>query len=160
MFRESRHELIYHDPDWVAAPIRINAQGDTKPGFLCIHKLENGNGWCGRSTLNTDYEFGRHSCVVKKRGWPNISRGCYDKYRRCPGWAGGGWKYAKNKYCREGGLLSIDYHDRWWRWKIQHCPKCRVAVLPYMFQWTSPRSWWYGAKMFCESIRQKLDRIW
>lgn len=141
-------ESVDHDPQWIAAPLRVDAEGNTKPGFLCIHELENGNGWCGGNTFSLDYEFGKHSCIITKRGWWKLSRGCYDKYRRCPGWAGGGWKYAKHKLCHgdRGGYLKVDYEDRWWKWKIHRCDNCDVVVLPYMFRWTSPRAWWYEIK--------------
>jgi hypothetical protein len=143
-----RHELVEHDPEWVAAPLRINREGDTRPGFLCIHELENGNGWCGGNVFEVDDEVGKHSCIIARRGWWKLSRGCYDKYRRCPGWAGGGWKLAETRLCHgdNGGYLNVDYNASWWKWKIHRCDNCDVIVLPYMFRWTSPRSWWYEIK--------------
>jgi hypothetical protein len=134
---------VSHAPEWVAAPLKINAEGDTRPGYLCIHDLENGNGLCGSNWFEPDP--GEHTCVVPVRGRWNISRPCYDKHHRCPGWAGGGMKFAKKKFCYTGGSLArvINYDDPWWRWKTHKCPECGVVVLPYMIRYTSPREWWW-----------------
>ena len=71
-----------------------------------------------------------------------ISRPCYDKYHRCPGWAGGGLRYAKRKRCDGGSLGSvIDYDSRWWRWRVHRCPVCDVYVLPYNIRQIDP-TWW------------------
>jgi hypothetical protein len=75
-----------------------------------------------------------------------FSRPCYDKYHRCPGWAGGGWKYAKESRC-DGGYITWTYYDveherriprPWYLWRFNRCPKCRVIVLPYMSRWLDP----------------------
>ena len=108
------------------------------------------------------------------------SRPCYDKPRRCPGWAGGGWKYARVTLCPEEkpggfsddlmdgkprGYLPIDsYESRWWRWKIHTCPDCGVKVLPYMVRWTSWRTWqWeieYRVRNFAYDFPWKSRRLW
>lgn len=143
-------KIVTHTPVWVAAPLRVNRAGDTKPGFLCIHELENGNGWCGSNVFDLEDAAGDHACCVELRGWPNISRPCYDKPRRCPGWAGGGWKGAKHLYCRErdgySGYVNIDFNSRWWKWKTHKCTGCGVIVLPTMIRWTDWRSWWYEVR--------------
>jgi len=59
-----------------------------------------------------------------------LSRPCYDKYHRCPGWVGGGMKYAKRKRC-DGGYIDVNWDDPWWEWKFWPCSKCNVIVLPY-----------------------------
>lgn len=136
-----------HAPDWVPFPLRINAEGDTRPGFLCMHQLENGKGMCESNTFDqTDNT--EHACMVKIRGRWKYSRPCYDKYHRCPGWAGGGWKYGENHMC-DNGRINVDYEDRWWKWKTHRCRVCDVVVLPYMVRYTSPRQWWYSVdRMF------------
>jgi hypothetical protein len=68
-----------------------------------------------------------------------ISRACYDKPRRCPGWAGGGLHYAKVDRCDDGYLRGWDEPGRA-RWPTR-CPKCKVWVLPYATRWMDP-SWW------------------
>lgn len=73
-----------------------------------------------------------------------ISRPCYDKYNRCPGWAGGGWKHPKKDsrypHCDDGSI-KVDYEDRFWMWKFWKCNKCDVVVLPWVTKFLmSPRA--------------------
>lgn len=68
-----------------------------------------------------------------------ISRPCYDKYRRCPGWAGPGFKYAKVEHC-DNGFITFRDSPRW-KWLIHRCPKCQIIVLPYYIRWADPT--WY-----------------
>lgn len=56
--------LVFHDPEWVPALLRIDAAGNTRPGFECAHPLENGNGPCGSTVFATEDSIGRHSCDV------------------------------------------------------------------------------------------------
>lgn len=84
-----------------------------------------------------------------------LSRPCYDKPHRCPGWAGGGWMYAKKDLCPEDdggywdeyqqkpGYIKINYESIWWKWKFHTCRACNVLIFPYVVRWTSWRSWWY-----------------
>lgn len=70
-----------------------------------------------------------------------ISRPCYDKYRRCPGWAGAGWKYNRRDWCHDG-MASWEFFElpRWtWRW--WRCIECGTLVLPYNARYLDPR-WW------------------
>lgn len=57
-------KLVYHKPVWLAGPLRINEAGDTKPGFWCIHPLENGNGLCGGNVFRVEDEVADHACMV------------------------------------------------------------------------------------------------
>lgn len=57
--------LVDHDPEWVPAMLRFNAAGDTKPGFECVHQLENGNGPCGGNVFEVEQEVAPHTCVVR-----------------------------------------------------------------------------------------------
>lgn len=59
-----------------------------------------------------------------------LSRPCYDKFHRCPGWIGGGPKCAKRDRC-EAGRIDVDYDNKWWAWKFWPCDTCNVVVLPY-----------------------------
>jgi hypothetical protein len=71
-----------------------------------------------------------------------ISRPCYDKYWRCPGWAGGGTRYAEVVRCDGGSLTTvIDHESRWRIWRTYRCPQCGVYVLPYVIRYADPR-WW------------------
>lgn len=55
---------VSHQPDWQPTRLRHNAAGDTKPGFVCTHQLENGNGRCGGSVFRVEDSIGEHSCIV------------------------------------------------------------------------------------------------
>ncbi len=70
-----------------------------------------------------------------------ISRPCYDKFHRCPGWAGAGWKYPKESTCDGGSLAAFCYEGRWWKWRFNQCQTCGIWVLPYLAHWLDPR-WW------------------
>lgn len=161
--KRQKWEHVAHVPEWVAAPLKVDREGNTKPGFLCIHDLENGNGLCASTSFEEVVDL--HTCGVALRGRWNISRPCYDKPRRCPGWAGGGWKSAKHFLCRDhdrySGYLNINFKNRWWKWKTHRCPTCKVVVLPYVIRWTSPRSWWYEIKYFRSNMWFfKLETWW
>ena len=66
-----------------------------------------------------------------------ISRPCYDKMRRCPGWIGGGLRWAKVDRC-DNGAIQIDYEARWWKWRTWPCNRCDVVVLPYVSRYLDP----------------------
>lgn len=67
-----------------------------------------------------------------------VSRPCYDKVRRCPGWAGGGERYARVQTC-DGGMLPWEiYYRRLWKWRTNRCPWCGLLVLPYMIRYVDP----------------------
>lgn len=71
-----------------------------------------------------------------------LSRPCYDKYRRCPGWIGGGNKYAKVKRC-DGGSIESDWgrKGKFNIWKFHKCSKCNVIVFPYVIRYFDPTNW-------------------
>lgn len=68
-----------------------------------------------------------------------LSRPCYDKPRRCPGWIGGGMLYPKRDRCK-GGYL-VNQYNRGWRWRFHRCNSCDVLVLPQVVEWVDWR-WW------------------
>lgn len=71
-----------------------------------------------------------------------LSRHCYDKPHRCPGWAGGGWKYPRGAQRCDNGHIEIDYSNRWKRnWTFHHCDKCDVVCWPIFTQWLDPSYW-------------------
>lgn len=59
---------VEHTPRWEPADLPINAAGDTRPGFVCVHPLENGNGPCGGDIFDPAEEVGNHACIVRKGG--------------------------------------------------------------------------------------------
>lgn len=70
-----------------------------------------------------------------------LSRHCYDKPHRCPGWNGGGMKFAKESRC-DGGHIQIDYTSRWKRdWTFHRCDRCDVICWPIVVQWLDWRHW-------------------
>lgn len=80
-----------------------------------------------------------------------LRRHCYDKFWRCPGWAGGGWSYPKVQRCDGGSLLVPGAwnrertealpEDRWYEWKFHRCRKCDVVALPLVTKWLD-LTWW------------------
>lgn len=92
-----------------------------------------------------------------------VSRPCYDKFHRCPGWAGGGMRYAKTRRCDNGYISYYNEKrtDRLWVWRLYRCPKCRVIVLPYMIRWADISWWkfkvrmWYSDWEYERSIRER-----
>lgn len=69
-----------------------------------------------------------------------LRRHCYDKSWRCPGWAGGGWRYPRVERC-DGGSLDIFSGDRP-RWRavlrFSRCGKCDVRAIPLITRWLDP----------------------
>ncbi len=90
---------------------------------------------------------------VCPRGRWKLSRPCYDKPHRCPGWAGGGWTYPPTARCVGGyityGMSREEFAAlgelRWRRYPrpfaLGQCTQCDVIVLP---SWTRKLSllWW------------------
>lgn len=69
-----------------------------------------------------------------------LSRGCYDKFHRCPGWNGGGPHFAKRTRCQEVGYIQT-YDRRAWKWRFARCNQCDVIVWPYVTRYLSI-PWW------------------
>lgn len=58
--------LVAHTPEWEPADLPVDAQGNTKPGYICVHPLENGNGLCESNVFEPSPDMGNHYCVVYK----------------------------------------------------------------------------------------------
>jgi hypothetical protein len=100
-----------------------------------------------------------------------LSRPCYDKMHRCPGWAGGGLRYARRDRCDNGHLGWQIYEGRLWRWRLNRCPACAVVVLPYVvrwvdwrwirseirFRWRGPRPSWDPARLGTERLPVRVE---
>lgn len=84
-----------------------------------------------------------------------LSRGCYDKYHRCPGWVGGGPRYAKVHRC-DNGHIQVDYDAVLWKWRFWPCNTCDVVVWPWMTRWLSPWQWWHGLRRWA---RDEVDFV-
>ena len=76
-----------------------------------------------------------------------LSRPCYDKCHRCPGWIGGGNKFAKVDRCNGGRInFSFDksffFLGKYFRVTgFGHCNRCDVLVLPYSIRLLDPTYW-------------------
>lgn len=98
---------------------------------------------------------------LSPRRWPQVSRPCYDKFHRCPGWAGGGLRYARVRRC-DSGYIAYYTDDGllpWWRWRTYRCPKCRVLVLPYATRYADPSWLRYRATRACRDLAYEA-RLW
>lgn len=84
-----------------------------------------------------------------------LSRTCYDKSHRCPGWAGGGMHYAKTDRCidgrvevRPGKIATFVEPDETYvyntthpsesPWRFGQCNTCDVVTWPVVTRWLDP----------------------
>jgi hypothetical protein len=74
-----------------------------------------------------------------------LSRPCYDKFHRCPGWIGGGPRYARRTRC-DNGHIQVRYDARLWKWRFWPCNRCDVVVWPYAIRWFSAFNLAYEAR--------------
>jgi hypothetical protein len=93
-----------------------------------------------------------------------IRRHNYDKPWRCPGWSGGGWRYAGRLRCPNG---SLDIYNRPLRkeardhWRLSRCSKCDVRAIPYVTRWLDPTYLWFRLKRVPARIRDYREiRRW
>lgn len=96
---------------------------------------------------------------------------CYDKAHRCPGWAGGGlrWAYDDTKpddwnedlgpwetsnsrrrhwwqqphRCDDGRIWNLIYRDPWRSFRFGKCTKCDIIALPRVTRILDLRDWWW-----------------
>ncbi len=71
----AKWHTVEHEPVWAPTQLRTNAEGDTKPGYVCTHELENGNGPCGGNVFRIEDVIGTHACVVEGSPARRIGRG-------------------------------------------------------------------------------------
>jgi hypothetical protein len=95
-----------------------------------------------------------------------LSRPCYDKPHRCPGWAGGGNRFpsekgeAKYGRCENGSIRTRmprggepgDDYPGIRKWHFGRCTnsQCKVVTWPWALRWIDP-SWtisWVKWKLF------------
>lgn len=99
-----------------------------------------------------------------------LSRPCYDKMHRCPGWAGGGVCFARGESrCDNGHLRPLRggtgdkiYAGRLRRLRFNRCDTCDVVTLPYVIRYVDPRNLWSVARRnvrtFGEFVRDVVGR--
>lgn len=111
---------------------------------------------------------------------PRLSRPCYDKAHRCPGWAGGGGRSAKQSRC-DGGRIQVrrpynaetmieqladgglNTHPGAFPFKFGHCTTCNVITLPWATRYLDPTHWVdelrWKARTMRWALRDHLDRF-
>lgn len=84
-----------------------------------------------------------------------FSRHCYDKPWRCPGWNGGGMRFAKAERCSGGRLQDPDDWGGGWRTNIRfhRCNTCDVVASPMAVQWFDPRWVWFQLRWWWRDWR-------
>lgn len=102
-----------------------------------------------------------------------LSRTCYDKPHRCPGWAGGGWRFPKTDLCENGSIRVnvVDDPDAatGWAglaypgshpWRFGRCNKCDVITLPHAFRRLDPGYWRHSVAVsrLREMLRSMVGR--
>ncbi|MET0994076.1 MAG: hypothetical protein ABWY20_08325 [Mycobacterium sp.] len=86
----------------------------------------------------------------------SIRRACYDKPHRCPGWAGGGFRYPKEgKSICDNGYIPYS-ESRLDGWAVKKCGECGTIRLPIYTKWLDPAwlKFWIGMKL----TSWKIDR--
>lgn len=56
--------LVDHTPVWAPAQLATDLEGNTAPGWECVHQLENGNGYCGGNVFRIEDAVGDHCTHV------------------------------------------------------------------------------------------------
>jgi hypothetical protein len=59
---------VEHEPVWAPAQLATDLDGNTAPGWECVHLLENGNGTCGGNVFRIEDAVGKHGCLVEDDG--------------------------------------------------------------------------------------------
>ena len=89
-----------------------------------------------------------------------LSRPCYDKAHRCPGWAGSAMRSPKGPGACNGGRIRVparhrdytemvlsaladDYDDTpgAHRWRVGYCDTCNITTLPVGLCRLDPTNW-------------------
>lgn len=88
--------------------------------------------------------------------WP-LSRPCYDKPHRCPGWAGAGLGHAPVSRCDNGRIIvphrdrgeavlaaldgTLGHHPAERPLRFGRCTRCHVVTLPWVSRRLDPTLW-------------------
>lgn len=92
-----------------------------------------------------------------------LSRPCYDKPHRCPGWAGGGVRSARVYRCTSdngggGSLRGGYYYERGllpWSLRFSYHRPCRTLVLPYVVRHVDPGWWRWKLRWMLLDVRDR-----
>ena len=104
-----------------------------------------------------------------------LSRPCYDKPGNCPGWSGGGLKYAKTNRCDNGRIRipvgydaetmlavlsgTLDDHPGSHPFRFGRCDTCNVITWPWITRRLDPTLWWSVTQWSLQRLRWKVQRI-
>lgn len=102
-----------------------------------------------------------------------LSRPCYDKPHRCPGWAGGGWNTAKRDDRCPGGSVRTKGDDgypgnvpeamrggypRHYPWRFGRCTRCEVVTWPVAWcNLIDPSMWQWKVQRLVQRIQYSWD---
>jgi hypothetical protein len=93
-----------------------------------------------------------------------LSRPCYDKPHRCPGWAGGGTLYPKGDSRCDNGHIRTWSEDTdngmlpFWHLRFLPCDTCDVVTLPYALRWLDWR--WLRWEIRSKVADWRHERSW
>jgi hypothetical protein len=80
---------------------------------------------------------------------------------RCPGWAGGGLRYAKVSRCDDGRLVGgrdgTLFEGRFWWLRFNRCDTCDVLVLPYAVRYVDPRWLAWEVRWTFEKLGYRIE---
>lgn len=85
-----------------------------------------------------------------------LSRPCYDKPHRCPGWAGGGWKFPKKDRC-VGGYIALHYERAHPHWRFGRCNRCDVVTTPFALRRLDPRYYYQIMEWVKQHVLRQHD---
>jgi hypothetical protein len=87
-----------------------------------------------------------------------LSRGCYDKFHRCPGWNGGGPHFARVHRCDGGRLTGV--YDGWFWWlRFHRCNRCDVVVWPYVTRYLSVPELIHNIRGRVDDVTYRRDHL-
>lgn len=83
-----------------------------------------------------------------------LSRPCYDKSARCPGWAGGGDRYAQVQTCDSGHIKTKDGdHPGTYPWRFGYCDTCDVVTWPVRIRQIDWRRYYGNLRFWFKYLR-------
>lgn len=104
-----------------------------------------------------------------------LSRTCYDKAHRCPGWVGGGLRWPKGESRCDNGHIHVrprgpaeaymqfkgwfDDHPGTYPWRFGYCDTCNVKTWPVVTRWLDPTWLWCWLGLTYRDLRYRY-RDW
>lgn len=84
--------------------------------------------------------------IWTESGLHRLSRPCYDKPWRCPGWSGGGPNKAKKYKCEDGRIQGWSGDKKYPHLYFHRCNECNVITIPFVLRWLSIHHLFYTAR--------------